>query len=93
MAAAQGPKGNKVKLLTFNSWRKKSVLGYKTVERDGISYVNFIWCKVCSTNSNAMLNHHKCKGGVTNSVKTFINGMNGVTKHFVDCQLFTPSEC
>ena len=78
MAAAQGQKGNKVKLLTFN---------------DGISYVNFIWCKVCSTNSNAMLNHHKCKGGVTNSVKTFINGMNGVTKHFVDCQLFTPSEC
>ena len=67
MAAAQGQKGNKVKLLTFN---------------DGISYVNFIWCKVCARNSN-----------VKNSVKTFINGTNGVPKHSVDRQLFTPSEC
>ena len=87
MAAAQGPKGNKVKLSMFNSWGKGSVLGYKTEESNSISYVNFIWCKVCARNSNSLLNHHKCKGEVKNSIKTFINGTNGVTKHAVDRHL------
>ena len=87
MAAAQGPKGKKVKISTFNSWGKESVIGYKTEESNGISYVNFIWCKVCARNSNSLLKHHNCKGEVANSVKTFINGTNGVTKHSVDRHL------
>ena len=83
----QAPKGNRVKVSTFRSWGKEDILGFKTEEKDGVIYVVYIWCKICARNSNAILNHPKCTGEAKKSMKAFIDGTNGVTKHSVDRHL------
>lgn len=76
-------KGNSVKLNTFLSWQKGEVIGYKTVIRDGIAYVNSIWCKVCAKNENIIRADKSCKGEVGEAMLQFIRGTNNVTKHTV----------
>ena len=73
-------KGNEVKFSTFKSWGQEEVLGFKTEEIEGATYVVFIWCKVCTRNSTLILNHPKCKGEAKDLMKAFIDGTNGVTK-------------
>ena len=55
MASAE--KGSKVDLLTFKEWGKDGVIGYKTVNIDHREFVNFVWCKVCARNKDALLQY------------------------------------
>ena len=50
-------KGSKVELSTFLGWGKENIIGYKTTTVDNHTYVNFVWCKVCERNKNAILGH------------------------------------
>ena len=44
-------RGNRVKFSTFNSWGKGGVIGKKTeVDDNGTTYVNFVWCLLCTRN-------------------------------------------
>ena len=54
---ASAGKGSKVDLLTFKEWGKDGVIGYKTVNIDHREFVNFVWCKVCARNKDALLQH------------------------------------
>jgi hypothetical protein len=65
-------KGSKVELSTFLGWGKESLIGYKTISVDNHTYVNFVSCKVCERNRNAVLVHPNCKGPVKKSVLTYI---------------------
>ena len=77
------PKGNKIELKTFNSYGKSNIIGYKTIAEEGRTYVNFIWCKVCARNKDAILKDPTIKGSIKTSAKEFIDGTNVVTKHQV----------
>ena len=76
-------KGNKVKLKTFLDWQKASVLGYKTEVKDGVTYVNHVWCKVCARNEHVIKNDKSCKGEVGVSILQFVRGTKNITKHSV----------
>ena len=54
-------KGNKVELRTFLSWKKEAVIVYKTTEENNRVFVNFVWCKVCARNKEAITVHPTCK--------------------------------
>ena len=54
---ASAGKDSKVGLLTFKEWEKDGVIGYKTVNIDHQEFVNFVWCKVCARNKDALLQH------------------------------------
>ena len=75
-------KGNSVELGTFRSWGKKKIFGVKTVEdtKSGRTMVNFIWCKVCAKHEKAIMSSPLVKGSAKNSVQSFIDGTNSVTK-------------
>ena len=75
-------KGNSVKLSTFNAWGYSSVIGIKTKVKDGATYVNFVWCKVCSKFKNCVLNQNVC-GATKEAADVFVNGTNVVTKFTV----------
>ena len=49
-------KGNIVELKTFKSYGVDEILGFKTEEKDGRTYVNFIWCIVCARNEEGIIN-------------------------------------
>ena len=76
-------KGSKVDLLTFKKWGKDGVIGYKTVSIDNREFVNFVWCKVCARNKDALLHHPNCKGPVKKAIQAYVDGTNFVTKHNV----------
>lgn len=65
---AKDHKGSKVDLLTFKKWGKDNVIGYKVEKVNGRELVNFVWCKVCARNKDALLTHPNCKGTVKKSV-------------------------
>ena len=71
-------KGNKVELSTFLSWGKEDIIGYKTEECVGKTFVNFVWCKLCSRHEAGVLS--RLKGKVKLSGKAFIDGTHSVTK-------------
>ena len=55
-------RGNRVKLSTFNSWGKSGVIGKKTeVDDDGTTYVNFVWCLLCTKNEKKILDNPRLK--------------------------------
>lgn len=76
-------KGSKIDLSTFEKWGKDGVIGYKTINIDNRVFVNFVWCKVCERNKDALLHHPNCKGPVKKSVLAYVDGTNYVTKHNV----------
>ena len=80
-------KGNKVDLATFMKWGKDGIIGYKTINEGQRVCVNFVWCKVCQRNENALFQHPNCKGPVKKSVKSYIEGTNFVSKHTVNRHL------
>ena len=49
-------KGNSVELKTFKSHGVDEILGFKAEEKDGRTYVNYIWCKVCARNEEGIKN-------------------------------------
>ena len=78
------PKGNRVRLSTFNSWGKNEIIGKKVVkDNEGSEYVNFVWCLVCTRNKKAILEDKSCKGKMKDSMMMFVEGTNNVTKFAV----------
>ena len=77
-------KGNKVELRTFLSWGKEAIIGYKITEQSNRVFVNFVWCKVCARNEDAIKVHPTCKGKAKESMLSYITGSNFVTKHTVN---------
>ena len=73
-------KGNKIKLKTFLSWQKTNILGYKTEVKEGVTYINYVWCKVCARNEHVIKSD---KGKVGVSMLQFVRGTNNITKHLV----------
>ena len=51
-------KGNSVELKTFKSYGVDEILGFKTEEKDGQTYMNFIWFKVCARNEEGIIKKH-----------------------------------
>ena len=45
--------GNNVKLQTFKNWNLME-FGFKILEENGISYVNYVWCKICAKNKECI---------------------------------------
>lgn len=74
--------GNKVKLQTFKSWNFAEI-GYKVIEESDVSYVNFVWCKLCAKNKDCVSQGPSVKGASRNVADVFIEGTNFVTKHTV----------
>ena len=69
-------KGNNVELKTFKSYGVDEILGFKTEEKDGQTYVNFIWCKVCARNEEGIKKHPNLRGNTKMSAMAFIKGTN-----------------
>ena len=74
--------GNKVELQTFIS-RNFEEFGFKILEENGISYVNYVWCKICAKNKECIKQDLSVKGASKNVADIFIDGTNYVTKHTV----------
>ena len=55
-------KGNSVELKTFKSYGVDEILGLKMEEKDGRTYVNFIWCKICTKNEEGIKKLPKLRG-------------------------------
>ncbi len=81
-------KGNKIEISTFRKYGKSDIIGYKTVDENGKTYVNFIWCKLCAKHKEAILSDPTLKGSVKASAKAFSEGTNVVTKYQVIKSLF-----
>ena len=69
-------KGNRVELNTFLKYGKADVIGYKTENYNGKTYVNFIWCKICARNKNEILGSSTLRGPTKKSAMSFIDGTN-----------------
>ena len=76
-------KGHKIALSTFKSWGKEEIIGYKSECIDGKTSVNFVYCKVCARNKEAISSHPSCKGEARKSMLNYVNGTTFVTKHTV----------
>ena len=48
-------KSNSFELKTFKSYGVDEIIGFKTEEEDGRTYVDFIWHKVCARNEEGIL--------------------------------------
>ena len=77
-----------VELKTFLGYGKDAIIGHKSVEEGGRKYVNFIWCKVCARNKDAILSDPSMKGSIKTAAKALIDGTNVVTKYQVSETLF-----
>ena len=71
--------GNKVKLQTFKSWNFEE-FGFKILEENGISYVNYVWCKICPKNKECIKQDPSVKGASKIVAEVFIDGTKYVTK-------------
>ena len=74
--------GNKVKLQTFKSWNFEE-FGFKILKENGISYVNYVWRKICAKNKECKKQDPSVKCASKNVANIFIDGTNYVTKHTV----------
>ena len=74
--------GNKVKLQTFKSWNFEE-FRFKILKENGISYVNYVWCKICAKNKECIKQDPSVKGASKNVADVFMDGANYVTKHTV----------
>ena len=54
-------KENKVKLKHLLSWQKANVLGHKTEVKEGVTSINYVWCKVCARNEHVIKSDKSCK--------------------------------
>ena len=77
------PKGNQANLQTFMKYGKSDIIGFKTTQDNGKTMVNFIWCKVCERNKDAILRDPSIKGKVKESARAYIDGTNMVKKYQV----------
>ena len=66
----------------FKSWNLEE-FGFKILEENWISYVNYVWCKICAKNKECIKQDPSVKGASKNVADVFIDGTNYVTKHMV----------
>ena len=48
-------KGNKIESSTFQKYGKSEITGYKTVDKNGKTSINFIWCNLCAKHKETIL--------------------------------------
>ena len=48
-------KGSKIELSTFQKYGKSEITGYKTLDKNGKVFVDFIWCKLCAKYKETIL--------------------------------------
>ena len=48
-------KGKQIALSTLQNYGKSEIIGYKTVDKNGKTFVNFIWCKQCAKHKETFL--------------------------------------
>ena len=80
-------KGNMVLLQTFQTYKTKNIIGYKTINIEGKIIVNIAWCKLCAKHKNTIYNNLKCKGNAKKSAELYIRGINNSTKWSIDRHL------
>ena len=83
----ESTKGNMVSLQTFQIYETNNVTGYKTINIEGKTMVNFAWCKLCVKHKNTIYNNPKCKGNAKKSAEVYIRGTNNITKWSIDRHL------
>ena len=70
----ESTKGYLVSLQTFQTYKANNVIGYKTINTEGKTMVNFAWCKLCTKHKNTIYNNPKCKGSAKKSAEVYIEG-------------------
>ena len=83
MAMDAENKAIRKELHTFLTRGKEGIIGYKTENDDGKTYVIQIWCKLCAKYKGQLLGHPQVRGAAKRSIKAFTEGTNVVTKHQV----------
>ena len=73
-------KENVLALKTFFSYNVEDFIGYRTFEKDGCTFVNKVWCKVCFKYKAEIETAATAKGNAKKSAQAFVNGTNLVTK-------------
>ena len=74
-------KGNTVELSTFLRYDNCKLFGYKTLEKEGKTFVNQVWCKLCAKYKDRLTsNTSTLKGKAKTSALAFIDGTTSVTK-------------
>ena len=76
-----------VSLQAFQTYKANNVIGYKTINIEGKTMVNFAWCKLCAKHKNTIYNNPKCKGSAKKSPEVYIKGTKGITKWSIDRHL------
>ena len=70
MAANQGLS---VEFSTFERYTKNDIIGHKKVERNGKTFVNFVWCKLCVKHKHIIILNPCCKGSAHTGLKVFVS--------------------
>ncbi len=73
-------KGSRIEISTLRKYGKSEIIGYKTVEENGRTYVNFNRCKLRAKHKEAILSNTTLKRTQKASANAFSEGTNVVTK-------------
>jgi len=76
-------KGNKVELKTFSNWNVDQYIAKKTIDENNRTYVVEVRCTLCTKYVDKLLIHPNIRGAAKDSVMTYVNGTNSVTKNNV----------
>ena len=70
----------KVELLTFNSWGKENIIGYKMAEIKNRLYVVEVWCVLCRKHEQAIKISPACRGLARKAMLWYVHGTSYVLK-------------
>ena len=76
-------KGNTIELSTFLRYGLTEVIGHKSLEKEGKTLINLVWCKICEKFKRKIINSSTVKGSAKKSALAFIDGTSYVTKYQV----------
>ena len=77
-------KGNSLALSTFLSYGVTDIIGYRSIEKDLKTVVNFVWCKLCAKHKDIISQSSTLKGTAKTSAMAFVIGTSSVTKYQVN---------
>ena len=69
-----------VQYSTFYKWNVSEWIGYKTVWKDGVDMVNFVWCKACAKHAADIKKDRNIRGVARKEIDKFAVGTSNVTK-------------
>ena len=81
--------GNQVAFSTFKGWGIEEIISHKTENEDRKCFVNFVYCKVCMRNKEAISSHPMFKGEARKAMLLYIEGTAFVTKHTIQHHIGT----